>query len=136
MFKIKRDKSFFNKSRRLENLPYKLSKSELAYLQARDARGRFIKSEKATVYSDEVGDAGKKPKMIKYGIYSPSKILAFGNSIVINVMEHPVVLRKIKDRKGIYGEMKTRKLEPGEKIELADSYGKSKTRAIGVIIDK
>ena len=118
--------------------PRPMTQSERARLQPGDHQGRFKKSDCAFVFMDEAGDTGKVPICVeeKRRIYNPSRIFGFGCSVVTDRDSFGNVSINMRRRKGIYVEMKTRKLEPEEKIGMAADYRKTGTRAIGVFIDK
>lgn len=87
------------------------------------------------IVADEIGDLGKEPKKIGK-IYAPSKVLGFGISVVFDPDKYADIALSYKKEKDIRGEMKARKMDNIEKIEVAAEIRKSGAETSGHYIDK
>ena len=94
-------------------------------------------SERMTyVFMDEFGDTGDKPMEVRKGIFNPSKVFGFGCTVTGDPERLGRVSQEIRDAKGISKEVKARKLDYREKVEMSRCLVMTATVSYALGFDK
>ena len=85
---------------------------------------------------DEFGDTGDKPMEVRKGIFNPSKVFGFGCTVTGDPERLGRVSQEIRDAKGISKEVKARKLDYREKVEMSRCLVMTATVSYALGFDK